>query len=145
MSAAWPNRWTGRMAFVRAVTASATCCRIDIQSARIDIDEDRLRATRLIASAVAKNVNGVVITSSPRPTPSARRSEHQRIASRVARDGVLDVQEAGHFVFESMHLAAQDELSRPHDVGNCRLNVVPEQIDFGDQIEGRNLRRAFLA
>ena len=141
MSAAWPNRWTGRMAFVRAVTASATCCG-SIFKVRGSISTKTGSApTRLIASAVAKNVNGVVITSSPRPTPSARKSEHQRVGPRVARDGVLDVQEAGHFVFESMHLAAQDELSRPHDVGNCRLNVVPEQIDFGDQIEGRNLRR----
>ena len=43
----------------------------------------------LIASTVAKNVFGTVITSSPSPIPSARRSEPKRVCLIAHADGVL--------------------------------------------------------
>jgi len=71
MSAMRPYRWTGRIAFVRGVTAASTAAgSMQKSSARTSAKtgvgpdaEDR--------AAVALKLNETVITSSPGPIPSA--------------------------------------------------------------------------
>ena len=72
MSATWPNKWTGRIAFVRGVSASSTAAGDKLNVAE-SMSANTGRAPQwMIASAVAANVNAVVTTSSPGPTPTAR-------------------------------------------------------------------------
>ena len=126
---------------VRGVTASAIW-RGSMFSVRGSMSTKTGSApTRLIASAVAKNVNGsrddlVAVTDAQRP-----QADHQCVGPRIARDRVFDGQETGHLLFKGVHLRTKDELSRPHHVGDGRLDFVPEQVNFGGEVEGRDLRR----
>ena len=73
MSHIWPKRWTGMIAFVRLVIARSILLG-SMLNVRGSISTNTGNApTRAIHPAVAKKVNGVVMTSSPGPMPSAIR------------------------------------------------------------------------
>ena len=72
MSAAWPNRCTGRMALVRGPTARSTSSGRRAKVSGSMSTKTGVAPTASIDSEVAKNVNGEVTTSSPGPTPRAR-------------------------------------------------------------------------
>ena len=67
--------------------------------------------TWLMASAVAKKVKGVVITSSPGPMPRARRAMTRASVPELQPDGVPGAQVGGGLLFEGLHLGAQDEVA----------------------------------
>lgn len=118
------------MAFVRGVTASANS-RIDIQCPRIDVDKDRLRtdeADRLGRGEKCERSCNHLVAGADAEGPQA---DDECVGPRIARDGMLDRQELGHFCFEGTYLRSEDELPRPHHLGDGRLNVVPEQVNFG--------------
>ena len=73
MSAACPYRCTGRMARVRGVMAASRRAGSMVQVRGSTSTNTGVAPTALIASAVAMKVLGTVITSSPSPTPMARR------------------------------------------------------------------------
>ena len=63
---------TGRIAFVRGVIAASIRFAIHLPRLRIDIDEYRLGPpSNMMLLLEAMNENGVVMTSSPGPMPSA--------------------------------------------------------------------------
>ena len=62
-----------------------------------------------IAPAVAKNVNGVVMTSSPGLRSSARSGRSKRIGAAGATNRVPGVREPGDLGLELRHLGAHDE------------------------------------
>ena len=70
-SAGWPYRWTGMIAFVRGVTSSATRSGSMFRSESRTSAKTGVAPVWTITFAVAGHVIGVVITSSPGPTPSA--------------------------------------------------------------------------
>ena len=71
ISAGCPNKCTGMIAFVFGVIAASIAFG-QILNVRGSIStKTGMAPTYLIASAVAINVNGVVMTSSPSPMPSA--------------------------------------------------------------------------
>ena len=72
MSHAAPYRWTGRIAFVRSVIAASIRAGSIVNVTGSMSTKTGTAPTLLMDSGVAKNVNGVVMTSSPGPTPSAR-------------------------------------------------------------------------
>ncbi|MNW47663.1 hypothetical protein D3C74_250030 [compost metagenome] len=74
MSSGRPNRCTGITAFVRVVNAASRLSRSRLYVNGSTSAKTGSAPTRLIASAVAKNVNGVVITSSPGPIPAASKA-----------------------------------------------------------------------
>ena len=56
MSAIWPYRCTGMIAFVFGVIAAAMASPVELQRRRVDVDEHRPRAEpRTTQPAVAKN------------------------------------------------------------------------------------------
>src|SRR3954471_16415446 len=65
-----PNRWTGMIAFVRAVTRRATSSGSRFIVAASTSAKTGVAPTRAIDSGVAKNVKAGQITSSPGPMPS---------------------------------------------------------------------------
>ena len=69
-----PNRCTGSTARVRAVTARSAKSGSRFMLSSSTSTNTGSAPTWLMASAVAKKVNGVVITSSPGPMPRARRA-----------------------------------------------------------------------
>src|SRR5262245_26021140 len=70
-SAGWPARSTGRTTFVFSVTASATRAGSMFRSSSRTSTKTGVAPEWTITLAVAGHVIGVVITSSPGPTPSA--------------------------------------------------------------------------
>ena len=62
-----------------------------------------------IAPAVAKKVNGVVMTSSPGLQIQRPERQQQRIGPAGAADGVPGVREPGDFGLELRHLGPHDE------------------------------------
>src|SRR5438552_2623565 len=72
MSHGWPARWTGTIAFVRSVTSSATRSGSRFKSLSRTSAKTGVAPAWTITFAVAGHVIGLVITSSPGPTPRAR-------------------------------------------------------------------------
>ena len=70
-SAGCPDRWTGMIAFVRGVTSPATRSGSMFRSVSRTSAKTGVAPVWTITFAVAGQVIGVVITSSPGPTPSA--------------------------------------------------------------------------
>ncbi len=71
ISAGWPYRCTGTIAFVRLVIARSSCAG-SIVNVFGSMSTKTARAPRYpIAATVATKVNGTVITSSSRVTPAA--------------------------------------------------------------------------
>src|SRR3954463_11458668 len=70
-SAGWPERGTGRIAFVRPVTAAAASSGSMLRSFSRTSTKTGVAPVWTMTFAVAGQVIGVVITSSPGPTPSA--------------------------------------------------------------------------
>ncbi len=73
MSAHWPNRWTGMIALVRGVIFAAMPAGSMLNVTGSISTNTGMAPTRTMAPTVAKNVYGVVMTSSPGPMPSAIR------------------------------------------------------------------------
>ena len=71
MSAGCPYRWTGTMARVRGVTARSSAAGSIVSDSGCTSTKRTSAPVRQIASTVATNVNGTVITSSPAPMPAA--------------------------------------------------------------------------
>ena len=71
MSHGWPARCTGTIAFVRSVTSSATRAGSTLRSESRTSAKTGVAPAWTITFAVAGHVIGLVITSSPGPTPSA--------------------------------------------------------------------------
>ena len=94
--------------------------------------------TLWIVPAVAKKVNGVVITSSPRPTSSARMREQDRVGAVRAADGVPRVRQLGDRRFELRHGVAEDEGLRVDDLHHRGDDVVADGGVLGLEIEKRN-------
>jgi hypothetical protein len=88
-----PNRSTGTTALVRGVTAAATAAGDTLNVAGSMSTNTGVAPTLWMVPAVAKKVNGVVTTSSPRPTSSAR--------SASSSASVPFAQPTAYFVCES--------------------------------------------
>ena len=74
ISAGWPQRWTGRIARVRRVIMAATRL-VSIRPVSASTStKTGVAPTWEMASVVAMNVIGTEMTSSPSPTPAARRA-----------------------------------------------------------------------
>ena len=119
------------MAFVAWRYRFGDLARIDIQCPRIDVDEDRLGADQADRLGRGEKREGscnhlVAWADAEGPQP-----DDERVGPRIASDGLLDRQELGHLLFEGPDLRSEDELSRPHHLGDGRLNLVPEQVNFG--------------
>ena len=71
MSAAWPKRCTGMIAFVRGVIRRAASATSRLKQAGCESTNTGFAPTRSTPPAVAKNVNAGQSTSSPGPIPSA--------------------------------------------------------------------------
>src|SRR6188474_3133426 len=71
-SQGWPARWTGRIAFVRSVTSGASRTASRFRSSSRTSQNTGVAPVCSITFAVAGQVIGDVITSSPGPTPTAR-------------------------------------------------------------------------
>ena len=71
MSHGWPAKWTGRMALVRGVIAASrrSASRLSVSGSTSTSTGRPPRCST--TDAVAENVIGLVITSSPGPTPAA--------------------------------------------------------------------------
>ena len=65
---------------------------------------------RVIDETVEKNVNGVVMTASPGPTPSAISANSKRVAAGSNADGVFTAEKRRHLGFELVDRRAEDEL-----------------------------------
>src|SRR5215204_1382748 len=72
-SAGWPARWTGMIAFVRSVTPALTASGSMFRSDSRTSTKTGVAPAWTTTFAVAGQVIGVVITSSPGPIPSATR------------------------------------------------------------------------
>src|SRR6186713_1754297 len=70
-SATWPARWTGMIAFVRSLTSSATWSGSMLRSESRTSANTGVAPVWTMTFAVAGQVIGDVITSSPGPTPTA--------------------------------------------------------------------------
>ena len=71
MGAIWPNKWTGTIARVLDVTAASTASGSMLKVSGSISTNTGLPPELAMAPAVAKNVNGVVMTSSPVASSSA--------------------------------------------------------------------------
>jgi predicted anti-sigma-YlaC factor YlaD len=71
MSAHWPNRLTGMIARVTAVMAASILVASILKVRGSISTKTGFAPTSAMTSAVAMKLNGVVMTSSPRPMPSA--------------------------------------------------------------------------
>ena len=71
MSAVWPYSETGMIALVRGVIAASISSGSMLQVSGSTSTNTGVAPSSTIISAVATNVNGVVMTSSPGPMPSA--------------------------------------------------------------------------
>ncbi len=67
ISAIWPNKWTGIIALVFSVTADSISSGSILNVFASISTNTGFAPVRVIQPTVAKNVNGVVITSSPEP------------------------------------------------------------------------------
>ena len=112
MSQACPNRWTGKIARVRFVTAAATCSTSMLNVSGRMSTNTGVAPTRAMHPAVAKNVNGVVITSSPGPIPSAIKATIKRVRAARHADRVLRPDVVGHLALERDHLRTENVTCR---------------------------------
>ncbi len=71
-----------------------------------------------IAFTVATNVSGVVITSSPGPTPTARSDEFERRGARVHRHDVARADVVRELTLEPLHQRTLADPSGPDDLGD---------------------------
>ena len=87
MSQHWPNRWTGMTALVRGVTFASIWLGSMLNVSGSMSAKTGVAPTRQTAPAVAKNVNGGMMTSSPGPIAQARagRARGHRSRSRSRR------------------------------------------------------------
>ena len=74
MSAGWPWRWTGRMAFVLGDTAAATARGSRLRVSGSTSTNTGRAPVATMARAVKAAESDVVITSSPGPTPRTARA-----------------------------------------------------------------------
>ena len=97
---------------------------VDIVSVRIDVDENRARAETSDRRAVAKNENGVVMTSSPRFDVERHQREQQSIGSGGTADRVFRLAIVGDRRFELAHFVAEHEALRIHHAFNCLVHLI---------------------
>ena len=75
--------------------------RVEVERVGSDVGEHRAwRRARAIASAVAKNVYGVVTTSSPGPTPTRLQGQQQGVGAVGHAHGVGGAELSRHLLFE---------------------------------------------
>ena len=126
MSADWPYRCTGMIALIRPPVARLISCRrSDTHCSSMKACTaagDRLKVsgsmsqntgrapTRAIVPAVAKKVNGEVITSSPGADPEGHQREQQRIGAGGHADAGRRAAVLRDFRFERAHVLAEDEV-----------------------------------
>ncbi len=102
IDAGWPYRCTGSTTRVRGVIRDATESGSSVKS-RGSMSANRAVApTARMALSVATNVNGLVTTSSPAPTPRASKAAEQRGRAGAHRDRVADAAPLAHARFESL-------------------------------------------
>ena len=74
--------------------------------------------------AVAKNVNGVVITSSPRAAVERPHRQQQRVRSIGAANRVLRVRKLGDLALQLLDRRAEDEQLRVDERHHRRNNFI---------------------
>ena len=84
-----------------------------------------------IASAVAMNVIGAVITSSPAPIPNAISDSRKRVGTAAHADHVARAQKGGEFGFERRHLRTANIRGTLVDFGELPLHAV---MNFRDSV-----------
>ena len=84
----------------------------------------------LIASAVAKNVNGVVITSSPGSIPEALQAVMRASVPGVDADRVLDPEIRRNLLLQFDHVRPQDEPPRAEHPLQGVDELVPVLVDL---------------
>ena len=117
MSAACPYRCTGRIARVRVVMARSTASG-SIVNRRGSTSAKTGRAPAIrIASAVNAADNGVVMTSSPRPMPSARRMRASASVPVADTNGMCGSAGRCELGLERLHFRTEDEpAARDHAI-----------------------------
>ena len=138
MSALWPNRCTGMIAFVFGVRADATAP-ASILNVAGSMSTNTGRAPSLaIEPAVAKNENGVVTTSSPGPTSSAIKRSKQRIGARRNANGVRNSKKRFELALQAFNLGTEDEVLRIADARDRLEHTVAQRRELRLQVEQRD-------
>lgn len=94
-----------------------------------------------IASAEAKKLNGVVMTSSPLPTPSARSERNSESVPLATPIACLTPIVFGEFALEGLRLRAEDEAAVRAGVADRGEPFVREIVELGGKFETRHRRR----
>ena len=101
MSAHWPNRWTGRIAFVAGVTFARTRLGVEVERRRARCRRRRAwRPSRVTALAVAKNVKLGQDHLVARPDVQGHQGQQQGVAARGTADGVVGLAVVGDAPFQ---------------------------------------------
>ena len=88
-----------------------------------------------MASALAKKLKEVVMTSSPGRTPRARRPMMSASVPEFRVNGVSDAEVARDLSLEGLYLRAEDELARTHDPVDGGLELGLELLDLRAEVE----------
>ena len=138
MSALWPNRCTGTIAFVFGVRAAATAPASILNVAGSMSTNTGRAPTRAIEPAVAKNENGVVTTSSPGPTSRAIKRGKERIGARRNANGVRDSKKRFELALEGFNLGTEDEVLRIADPRDRVEHTVAERRELCLEVDQRD-------
>ena len=100
MSPHWPYSDTGMIALVRGVIAASSSARIDVVGARVDVDEDRLRAGE--RDHFARRDEGERRSDHFVAAPDAVRHQRdqQRVGAARRADAMLDADVLGELALQ---------------------------------------------
>ena len=126
------------MALVRGPTARSTRSGRRAKVSGSMSTKTVVAPTASIDSEVAKKVNGEVTTSSPGPTPRARRRDHQRVGPGVDPHRVLHPEVRGHLALQGLHLRTQDEVARRHHPAPGGVELGRHLGQLGCEVEDRD-------
>ena len=127
MSAHWPYRWTGRIAFVFGVIAFASCLRIDVEGVPGSMStktgcaptpHDRPRRGEERVRRRDDLVAG--------PDPERHQRDEQGVGAGGHADGVLRAAVVGDRLLERLDLRAQDEALALEEFVRRRADLVAE-------------------
>src|SRR6266571_2520096 len=138
IAAIWPYRCTGTMARVRGVMARPTAAGSMLKVSGSTSTNTGVPPALWIAPAVAKNVNGVVMTSSPGFRPSAlsgSRSASVPLAQAIA----YFAWESRHPCLELRHRGAHHELLRLDHRLHGGQDLVLDRAVLCDEVEQRDV------
>ena len=104
--------------------------RVDVEGARIDIDEDGLgphQADGLGGGEEGEGGGDHLVAGAHAQRAQA---DDERVGARVEADGVPDAQVVGHLFLEGLDLGSEDEAPRVEDAPDGRLDLGPEGFNL---------------